>query len=181
MMMSCCEAFSDAQKYRLKGNKKFHAKPPQYAEAIENYMSSIKCVRSRDFLASMTPFWFWLKSPTYRTAGNTRNADAKMEMRRKMLRSEHWTTDPCATLNSRIGRHVKMIATMPLNWIRLTVKLGAVGDTLDMSKRWFLKTIFMKVPQTHLQRPIPPFYPFFVELCLPLKHIRWFWHEISMP
>lgn len=52
----CCEAFSDAQKYRLEGNKKFHAKPPQYAEAIENYTSSIKCVRSHDFLASMTPF-----------------------------------------------------------------------------------------------------------------------------
>ena len=56
MNEECCEAFSDAQKYRLKGNKKFHAKPPQYAEAIENYTFSIECVRSHDFLASMTPF-----------------------------------------------------------------------------------------------------------------------------
>jgi len=38
----CCEAFSDAEKYRLKGNQQFLAKPPQYAEAIESYTYSIK-------------------------------------------------------------------------------------------------------------------------------------------
>ena len=47
----CCEAFSDAEKYRLKGNQQFLAKPPQYAEAIESYTYSIKCVRT--FFASV--------------------------------------------------------------------------------------------------------------------------------
>ena len=54
MSDECCEAFSDAQKYRLKGNKKFHAKPPQYAEAIESYTYSIKYVRT--FFASVALF-----------------------------------------------------------------------------------------------------------------------------
>ena len=50
----CCEAFSDAEKYRLKGNQQFLAKPPQYAEAIESYTYSIKCVRT--FFASVALF-----------------------------------------------------------------------------------------------------------------------------
>ena len=38
-----------------------------------------------------------------------------------------------------------MIATLPLSWIWLTVKLGAVGDTRDMNRRCVFNKSFCDV------------------------------------